>query len=221
MKKILIIDKHPVFRSGLKVLLQELYQNLDIREAQCLDELKTTDTLHLILLGTDRFFWQNPDRYTLQLKQISESSKIIICDDSEVSNLSAFKYSFNTIGVNGYLLKQFSLTEFHNCLVQVEEGKRYIGYETAFQLAITQGNASHEHKPKALTPKKIYGNLEPKKLSKGELKVANYLCMGKRTLQIARETDRKPSTISTIKSNIYKKLSIQNVFQLRKALKYD
>jgi DNA-binding NarL/FixJ family response regulator len=213
MTKIYIIDRHPISRNGLKLLLQDIGNNLEILEGYSLEDLFTknsTTSPDILLLATNTLSLKSIDNYPI-LGRISATTKIIVYDDNEKTDSTFFRYCFNTLGVKGYIPKHCSLTEFRNCFNEVATGAKYIESQIAIELILNHPN--HESQKK-----KHFRKIA---LSRGELKVAQDLCAGKRTSQIAAETGRKPSTISTIKANVFRKMAVKNVIDLRLILQND
>lgn len=199
-KDILIVDDHSVTRTGVKALLQDLYQDFRIVEAydgestlQVLKkhkidiafmdlQLPNTDTISLIEWMSIRY----PHTYTLAFSMLPENI-----------------YGRRVIkaGASGYLPKD----------APIEEIKR----ATEFALSNT----------KYLTPA-LLGMLKKKtdlaednnpfnSLSHREFEIVNMLLEGSTPNVIAQNLNIKPSTVGTYKTRIFRKLNITSVMHLR------
>lgn len=91
------------------------------------------------------------------------------------------------------------------CIDSLAAGLHHINSEIAYQL-ITQKNLDQKKR-------------QPGTLSGLEQKVAGCLIRGMTTSEIAQTLDRRSSTISTVKSNIYRKTKVHNIINLERVLR--
>lgn len=115
------------------------------------------------------------------------------------------------MGISGYLYGGQNISELIRCIDQIKEGKNYVseGILDLLLLCVSSPDADRETRsPKAL-------------LTPNEFEVARSLSQGKKVKEIADESGRKCSTISTIKRRIYKKLGIENALHLYDSMRDD
>ena len=108
------------------------------------------------------------------------------------------------IGVDGYLSKLNDLAELVACINDISRGKHYICSDALYAMLLTKSTSERPNVQKV-----------NHQLTSREFEVANYLSEGLQTKIIAQKLGRAPSTISTTKANIFKKLKVDNVVKLR------
>jgi DNA-binding NarL/FixJ family response regulator len=205
MLTIAIIDNHTVMRIGLSIILKDNYKRARIQHVGSITEFCTNRNFpspDLVILGVH---FERPE---LRLKKIRTLQTVlpnvplIVYDGEGQDNLVV---SYLQLGVKGCLQGQHILEEIIKCVEAVIAGQKYlcpVFLETLVKLAVT-------HK---ITP------FRPTQLTAREFEVATYLSNGMRVTWIARTLDRKVSTISTLKKTIFRKMSVQNLLELRKVL---
>lgn len=100
-------------------------------------------------------------------------------------------------GADAILSREMNEAEFHAALASVFSGKKYV-FGAINDLILD--NLSN-----------IYA---VNTLSTREYQIAQLLIEGKRTNEICRDLQLAPSTVSTVKSNIYKKMKVDNIVEL-------
>lgn len=106
----------------------------------------------------------------------------------------------------GYVSISYSVDNIKTCLSRLYEGQRFIPYEGVEWIL-------DNHKD-ILSAKVKYG-IKSKPFTPSELCVAKALIRGKRVSDIARDSDRKISTISTLKRKLMEKVGVDNIIELR------
>ena len=198
---IALVDKHPLILSGLHQFISEEFKDAKIVEADSVTSLQGKfryNMPELFILG----FGQNTDDENASFISRAKNKhavKTIVFDDHP--DHSRAKYYLQT-GANGYISKQDQLSDLSLCIKKVLKGERYVCPEI-FVLMEKNQNISIQ----------LSGILSTR-----EYEIAKYLSEGMRTSSIAETLGRKASTISTIKNNIFKKLKVDNILQLRKTL---
>lgn len=199
----IIVDNRPMYRSGIKSMLQSMRPGCRFSEYHLMPELTTDSPQN----GSSYFFiriGKMPDRAIIsdikRLRSAYKSCKIILYDyQQSVDNL----INFFREKIDAYLPDDFSGEDLHECISSLTENRVYVNMQIAIELLI---------KNPIVRPRKT------SKLTPTEIKVANFLVNGLSPSLIAKEMDRKISTISTIKSNIFKKTQVNNVVDLMGAM---
>lgn len=131
-----------------------------------------------------------------KLRLAHGSCKVILYDCQEsVNNI----ISFFRENIDAYLPDTFDENELRECMTTIKANRLYVNTQMAVQL-LTVKSQGRAEKQVRLTP--------------AETKVAKLLVRGMRPSLIAKELDRKISTISTIKSRIFKKTKVNNIIDL-------
>jgi DNA-binding NarL/FixJ family response regulator len=123
--KVVIADDHPIFRSGLKFLLETSFQGIEIKEfdngSAVLEECLVNPP-DVVVLDIDM-----PEKNGLvvcdELIQQKCPSKIIILTmykDAEMLKLAFYN------GAHGYLVKDNTSEEMVDCIQTILEGRSYI-----------------------------------------------------------------------------------------------
>lgn len=206
MTTIAIIDKYPMMRMGLELFLKNNYQEAVFLESESLDMFAQNEpdrSPDLFILGYAHDL--KVDNYKLidGLRKKYLKAKIIVYDGNPEFLKVA---SYFQRGVTGYISKSSDGLELLRCISQVENGKNYIGSEVMEVLL-----------PKWLPTNRVR-TLTGKRLTSNEYEIARSLADGDRITSIADHRNRKVSTISTIKKNIFKKLNIDHIKDLVHAL---
>ncbi len=123
--KVAIADDHPIFRSGLKFLLQSSFDQIDIEEfdnGQSLIDYVTQNETDVTIVDIDM-----PQKNGMEvceiLTQKNIPTKIIVLTmykDVEMLKLAFFN------GAKGYLVKDNTSEELVDCINTVLEGKSYL-----------------------------------------------------------------------------------------------
>ena len=214
MINLAIIDKYPVVRIGIKIFLKDHFPEMDVVEADSISSLQNTDPdikPDLIILGVSQGNDRNNIAILKSAKQSYPASKFILYVEASGSTSSGSDLvvkdliiSYLKIGVDGYLSKLNNLSELETCISDIRKGKHYICSDALFAMLLT------DHAGGEKVVNKVFHQLTSR-----ELEVAKYLSEGMPTKTIARKLGRAPSTISTTKANIFKKLNVDNVIKLR------
>ena len=199
---IAIINKTPIYRSGMAFFLREELPNETVIESESISALeknKSVEGIDLIVMEAN----PNPEAHTvpniMEAKNSYPSSKLILVgaklDPSSIIN-------YFSLGVSGYLDNDAALSELARCIENVSVGKKFISLDLLWALA---------------NDAKLKVGFERKKsiLTRREYRIARCLLEGKRVTWIAKELSLKPSTVSTVKATIFKKLGVNDIIKLR------
>lgn len=196
--KILLADHHPVFRLGLKAMMEK-NPEFDFKG-------KVKNGADLVA-GIDKY---TPDIIILELdlpnsngvailrtiKNHAPHIKILVvsCHPEEIYALSSLK-----AGANGYVAKTQSVNIIKKALLTVASGKTYLSDEIGDGIK---------------TNKRSADILRFKKLSTREIEVLNLLSRGKRNKEISHDLNINEKTVSTYKTRLLKKLNVDNIADL-------
>ena len=200
MKKFLLIDDHTVVRSGIKVLLTDIYVDVDIYEAQDGESA-------LLLLQNDKYDLvtldiQMPNTDTFALMELIKSKypdlKVLVFS---MSPETVYAVRFIKAGAKGFISKDAPLEEIKIAIDRVLNGKKY--FSDALQDLFADGN----NKATNSNPFNI--------LSTREFEIASMLLKGKTITTIAEELSLSLSTVGTHKGRIFNKLNVINLLELK------
>ena len=206
--KIVIIDEFPLMRLGLEKALSIHIEKAKILESESIvhfQELYPQEIPDIIVLGINSNSEKSNHDWIASIKERKPKVSVIIYADN-LNSLEASMYL--KAGVDGYLTKKDSLIELVNCVNCVVSGKKYLAYDILIQVLTTVDQIKLVKK----TPK------TDRRLSVREKEVAQYLSNGMKVSDIAKKLERKISTISTIKKNIFEKLRVDSVIKLAHAM---
>lgn len=199
--KILLIDDHPLFRSGLKFLLNNQNEIEVIGEAQTgLEGIKLAQTLQpdIILLDLDMPIMGGKE--TLQkLLAINPDLNILILTVSE-DNEDLIQCM--TLGAKGYLLKNINTDFLLDSIHKVYEGNNILS-PTMISTLINQFRSNEKNKDEHL-----YSSLTPR-----EKEILTWLTKGISNKEIARFLSVSESTVKLHVQNILRKLNLHSRVQ--------
>ncbi len=197
---ILLIDDHPVVRTGYRRLLESTSDMLVVGEAEN---------------GETGFqLWQelNPNVIILDLNMpgicgfetihriISHDPTARILVFSMLNNVTMVYHAL-TAGAIGFISKQSGIGEMINAVRQVSVGKKYIESELNTALAIYLSRKDSYENPFDL-------------LTKREFQIVKLIVEGNSNAEIAHKISISPKTVSVHYLNLMKKLNLQNTTQL-------
>ena len=199
MIKVLIVDSHPIVRTGLKLLF----------EADA--EIQVVGTL---ASGIDIFEFIRRHQVDIILSEIDlpelngiTALRAIKKEPTSVqvimfSNQPEEIYAISTIkaGAAGYLHKSVSTETIREAIIKVNSGATYL----------SDAMSKHLNFKDAKNKK---GELF-KKLSTREVEVLKLLSSGKKNKEIAKELNINEKTVSTYKARLLKKLNVTNLVDL-------
>ncbi len=192
--KIMIVDDFPVVVHGLKRLLQEEFQQAEIREV--LDgntavKLAREENWDLIILDIQM---QKKDGLEVlrEINATKEKKKVLM-----LSMFSEDIYAIRSmkLGACGYITKRSAPEQLITAVKQILSGKRYISSTLAEKIA---GKL-----------KKSSELLLHEQLSDREMRVLSLIVKGKEVGEIAKDLSLSVSTISTYRHRILKKMDMK------------
>lgn len=195
MNKIIIVDDHPIFRSGLKQILDEEYDMEVVAQAGNAQQLyrvikeKKWDVLILDI--------NLPGENGLEiLKELKYRYKKVLV--LFLSNHPESQYGIRALkaGAAGYMTKEAAPRELVTALRRIVAGKKYISPVLAEKLA----NGIEMNKRK----------VDHEVLSDREFQVMCLLGAGKPVKEIAEELILSVQTVSTYRSRIMEKMGLSS-----------
>ncbi len=210
MLNIFIIDHRPVLRFGIRYLLDNSVKDFLLHEFNSFQEInlcmdQNLPSPNLIFIGADAEL--KGTQILPKLRNIFDASRFIIYDIDTKPN-EGIKYLRS--GAHGYLSNKSDLDSLAYCIKTVMDGKFYIDPRDlhtileGFVLETTVFGGKRHVRQLPLTPR--------------QNEIAGLFAMGMSTSKIAKKLALSSSTVSTVKSTIYKKLKIDNVVDLKAAM---
>ncbi len=198
-KLILLADDHVIIRRGLKVILDNYFEQEVLIEAdstkEILSKLAEFEVTHMIL--DMQLIGSNVIDILPELVKNYPHIPILIYT---MSSEEIFGARLLQMGARGFLSKQTEETEVVRALELFFQGQTYIS------------NALQD----ILSDKKFATKINPLlSLSERELSVMNHLLKGKSVKEIAISLDLKATTIATYKARIFQKTGVDNIIDLR------
>jgi DNA-binding NarL/FixJ family response regulator len=194
MSKILIVDDHPMVRTGLRALLADDRNVTEIGEAasgaEALSSLQS-GRWDLLILDINM-----PDRGGMDVLRDVRANH----PDVRVLVLSVFperQYALNVLkaGASGYLPKECAPKDLSDAVRTILQGRRYVSPQTA-ELLVTDMDTD--------------GN-QPMhtRLSEREFQIFCKIASGRSVTKIGDELSLSVKTVSTYRSRILEKMNLQ------------
>ncbi len=214
MKKqisILLVDDHPVVRTGYRRLLESTPDMRVVAEADSGEK------------GYQLYVEHQPDVTILDLnmpgiggletirriKAYDPAAGILVF--SMLNNIMMAQRSFEA-GARGFISKQSGIGEMIHAVQQVNSGKKYIESELAAAQAMNVINEAPKDASKSAIDR----------LTKREFQIFKLIAEGNSNAQIAKKLTISHKTVGVHHANLMRKLHLQNSAQLiRAALDYQ
>lgn len=198
MISVSITDDHDLFRSGIAMLLNnsnEFEVVAQTASAEELLELMETTHIHVALIDISMGGMSGLEAVS-QIKKNYPDVKCIVLTMHEEG-----QYVLQAIrnGAYGYLLKYCDEEELKTAIKNVYSGKKYLNQNISL-----------------LMMDSVTAEADEQKLSKRELEILQLVAQGKTAKEIANELFVSARTVETHRSNILKKLDVQNTAELIK-----
>jgi two-component system invasion response regulator UvrY len=200
MKKFLLVDDHVVVRSGIKILLSDIYNTSEIHEAMngetAIERLKK-DEYDLILLDI-----QMPNTDTLGLMEyvhVTYPTAKVLMFSMSAENIYAKR--FMKAGAYGFISKEAPLEEITKAINVILSGKKYISETLAEKLAEDSFSGKSGNPFNELSPR--------------EFEIVSLLLEGKTVTDISHSLNIQTSTVGTHKARLFEKLGVENILQLK------
>jgi DNA-binding NarL/FixJ family response regulator len=200
--RVLVVDDHDLFRTGLRNLLEEEGVNVvgEAENGEAAIRLASDLAPDVVIMDLNMPGAGGVET-TRRLSSLAPLSRVVVltisADDDDVMNAVM-------AGACGYLLKDSSIQELIAGIRAASEGESLISPQIAAKV-LQQLRAQSKDTDAAATIRA--------ELSDRELEVLKLIANGKDTAQIARELYISPKTVKNHISNILMKLQIENRIQ--------
>lgn len=200
MKKFLLVDDHVVVRSGIKILLADIYEPSEIHEAMNGDTaaVKLKENKYdLILLDI-----QMPHTDTLGLMEyirITYPEAKVLMFSMSAENIYAKR--FMKAGAYGFISKEAPLEEITRAINIILNGKKYISESLAEKIAEDSFSGKSGNPFNELSPR--------------EFEIVSLLLEGKTVTEISHALNIQTSTVGTHKARLFEKLGVDNILKLK------
>lgn len=204
--KILVADDHEILREGLKQALKANFPMAEIVEVDNFFDLQQLGSNHKWdIIFTDVSMPENVAGKAMPANNaVCKAIKTLKLNAPETPIIvltmhppQEYAPNLFKLGIAAYLTKDAPISELEIALVKVLKGKRYVSDHVAEVLA-----------------DRIQINDHNEKLSSRDLEILELMATGKTSLEIADITSLSPSTISTYKFRIKKKIGINSTEKL-------
>ncbi len=197
--KILLLEDHPIFRIGVRTLIEKHWPGAHCAEAGQLSEAMTLaqrDDWPIAIVDLHLPDAEGMEIVTSLLRIAPSMRVLVLSQDAE----AAYAQRVFQLGAMAYLSKERTSTELVEALERVSRGGRYITQTLAEHFAdLISGQrqeALHEG------------------LSAQEYSVLIQLAQGHRLAQIAEHMHISPKTVSTYRTRVLEKLNLTSNAQL-------
>ncbi|GAB6079738.1 response regulator [Hydrogenophilus thermoluteolus] len=203
--RILLIDDHALFRSGIKALLQRQNDFEVVGEAaNGLDAVKRAIALQPDIILLDLNMPGMSGKAVLNaLQEEAVRAKVIVLTVSENAEDLA---DVMAAGAQGYLLKNIDASHFIDALRRVASGETIISPEMTVRLVSAM--RAKETPPSNTPSDALLARLTPR-----EREILAALAVGASNKEIARQFDLSESTVKVHVQNILRKLECQSRVQ--------
>lgn len=200
MKKFLLVDDHVIVRSGIKALLQEMYNPAEIYEAMdgetAIQKMKE-GSYDLVMLDI-----QMPRTDTLGLMEYIHikypDAKVLMFS---MSAEDIYARRFMKAGAYGFISKEAPMEEITRAINTILGNRKYISDALAEKLA------EDSFSGKTGNP---FNDLSPR-----EFEIVSLLLEGKTVTEISQALSIQTSTVGTHKARLFEKLGVANILELK------
>lgn len=196
-----LIDNYAIIRLGLNFLLHEHFNELELLESDSVADFANQyedKKCDVLVLGNNSLIARDCFKTVSALRKQFPQVPILVYDENINQNLTVRYFELR---IQGYIAKESIAREIVNGINALLNKKQFLSPDVL----------------ESLLRFVVRKELEPagaNVLTARESEIALYLSQGMKTSWIAKTLDRKPSTISTIKHTIFKKMKVDNVVQL-------
>lgn len=203
MPTIAIIDRFPILRTGLMILLRNQLKKADFIEAadpngfEFRQRRKNPD---LVILGLSKRRFPDFETVLGQVRASFPDTPVVVYSESLRSEIVL---SYIRLELDGYVAKSTDCTEIVRCVGDVLSGRRYLCQ--AFSDAILRAIYQEPH------PNHFTGIAN---LTYREFRIACQLAKGKSTESIAHSLGEKHAVVERLAVRLISKLNVRNYDEL-------
>ena len=204
-KSILLVDDHPLFRRGLKAVLEPNNQFEVVGEARNGSEaLELAQKLNPDLMVVDISLPdQNGFQLTREIRNLLPETRIMIV--SMHSKIDYISEAFQA-GATGYVVKESASESLLQGLVQVSKGDYYL--DSSLSQQVVEKLIGPREKENQISHS-AYGGLTPK-----EQEVMRLLAEGLSSKKVAEKLFISPKTVENYRASIMNKLDLHSTIEL-------
>lgn len=200
--RIILVDDHPLMRLGIKSSLSSYDEIVIVAETSSADELfivLTNTEVDVILLDI-QMPGTSCEVAVRKIKSEYENVKIIILSSQSENDVI---FRLLRAGIDGFVTKTSNVEVIRKAISEVSLGSKY--YETDVLRIIREGEGDASQQ-----------DLMILELTEREKEVTQLCCDGLLSKEIAKRLNISPRTVEMHKSNIFKKLNVNNTIELLK-----
>lgn len=199
---VLIVNDNPIILAGLKELFKSRLQNAQIEGFNSLNAYIASGQTKrdLMLLCGSPAQQSSFSAFISGCRKSGECSPIIV--HSASSNFTT-AISYLSTGASGYISHLNNIDMLFNCVETVLKGEKYLCQPVIENMILCLGE---DTKSKGV-------------LTEREKEIAQLLCQGEKTMKIAKELNLQPSTVSTFKARLFRKVNVNSSIELVGLLK--
>ena len=198
--KFLIVDDHPIIRSGLKTLLTDFVAHTTIDDAydgdSAFEKIKCNE-YDIVILDVNM---PNTDSLGLvsNILAIKPTSKILMFSMNAEDN---YAKRYLKMGAMGYIRKDESEFEIKKAISAITNNKRYISSALSRKLEDEAIGRNPVNNP--------FDRLSPR-----EFEIIQHIVRGESVAEISERLKLHTSTIGTHKARIFEKLHCKNIIDI-------
>jgi len=197
---LLVVDDHPIYRKGIKRLLNNvsLIQRCDEAEngKKAIESIEAFQ-YDIILLDMQMPVMDGPETAKIIRTRFPETKIIVLTmSDSKRQIIDMLD-----LGVVGYVLKSTDEAELTKAITDVNNGDQYLSKEVK---EVWSQYLSDKHRFNRVVPNKI-------DLTAREIGIICLICKQMNTVEIADQLSLSQATVNTHRYHIMKKLNTDNV----------
>lgn len=207
MANVLVYEPSPILLSGIANFITQETKSWGVYSATSKERMSTIfleNKIDFVLLSTS-----DESNLNVVLQRIDTSIPVAIYYSSFTGAISLLRKFSN---IKGLISKDSDSHEFMKCIGAMMESKQ-VFCQTSWDNILEQYLSG----PTKVTPKVVaHSSHETQEdgLTKRQAEIAELLKQGKKTSEIAEILNIKPSTVSSLKFTIFKKLNVSNLVEL-------
>ncbi len=195
--RVLVADDHGIVRIGMIQLIKEGWPQAVFTEAEDFQQLKEQiATAAFDLAVVDANMPNGTLQQAIDYRDLKQPELKILVFSSQDENVYAMRYL--EMGAQGFMNKLSSKSTVHRAIATMLQKGKYLSEEMKENVIFNSGS---KRKP-------------IENLSNRELEIASKLAEGQTITAIADTMHLHPSTVSTYKNRLFKKLNIDSLAEL-------